>query len=54
MTAEQVARTVVFLASDESDMLNGQVVGVVRYRGDNTGHEVAPRDHLFSSRTSEM
>ncbi len=52
MTAEQVARTVVFLASDESDMLNGQVIGVVRYRGDNTGNEVAPRDHRFSSRTS--
>ncbi len=45
MTADQVARTVVFLANDESDMLNGQIVGVVRYRGDNTGNEVVPKDH---------
>ncbi len=45
MTAEQVGRTVAFLASDESDMLNGQVVGVTRYRGDNAGNELAPRDH---------
>ncbi|HEU0169084.1 MAG TPA: SDR family NAD(P)-dependent oxidoreductase [Chloroflexota bacterium] len=40
-TADQVGRLFAFLASDDSDVLEGQVLGSVRYNGMNTGVSVS-------------
>ncbi len=42
MQPEQVARTIAFLASEDSDMLVGQAIGVTRYAGEGTGERRPP------------